>query len=126
MAIGTVKWFNSKKRYGFIVPDEDGKDVFVHMTAVEQSGMGQLVEGQRVNFTILNEPRGLQAVDLSPADEPAGQEQADEPAGQEQAGDVEESAEAADQEEAEAADQEEAEAADQEEAKAADQEEAKD
>ena len=108
MAIGTVKWFNSKKRYGFIVPDEGGKDVFVHMTAIEQSGMAQLVEGQRVNFKILNEPRGLQAVDLSPADEPAGQEQAD---------DVEESAEAADQEEAEAADQEEAEAADQESAK---------
>jgi CspA family cold shock protein len=99
MAIGTVKWFNSKKRYGFIVPDEGGKDVFVHMTAIEQSGMAQLVEGQRVNFKILNEPRGLQAVDLSPAD------------------DVEESAEAADQEEAEAADPEEAEAADQESAK---------
>jgi CspA family cold shock protein len=106
MAIGTVKWFNSKKRYGFIVPDEGGKDVFVHMTAIEQSGMAQLVEGQRVNFKILNEPRGLQAVDLSPAD------------------DVEESAEAADQEEAEAADPEEAEAADPEEAEAADPEEA--
>ncbi len=116
MAIGTVKWFNSKKRYGFIVPDEGGKDVFVHMTAIEQSGMAQLVEGQRVNFKILNEPRGLQAVDLSPADD------VEEPA---EAADQEE-AEAADQESAEAADQEEAEAADQEEAKAADQEEAKD
>jgi CspA family cold shock protein len=90
MATGTVKWFNSKKRYGFIVPDEGDKDVFVHMTAVEQSSMGQITEGQRINFTILNEPQGLQAVELAPADGPAGQEQA---------GDAEEPAEAADQEE---------------------------
>ncbi len=50
MSIGTVKWFNATKGYGFIQPEDGGKDVFVHISAVERSGMGSLLEGQRVSF----------------------------------------------------------------------------
>lgn len=52
MATGTVKWFNPTKGYGFIQPDDGSKDVFVHVTAVERSGIGTLREGQRVSFDI--------------------------------------------------------------------------
>jgi cold shock protein len=52
MAVGTVKWFNSTKGYGFIQPDDGGKDVFVHISAVERSDLGSLVEGQRVQFDL--------------------------------------------------------------------------
>ena len=52
MAIGTVKWFNEQKGYGFITPDEGGKDVFVHISAVERSGMRSLVEGQKVSYEV--------------------------------------------------------------------------
>ena len=50
MTIGTVKWFNVRKGYGFIAPDEGGKDVFVHISAVERAGMNELREGQKVSF----------------------------------------------------------------------------
>lgn len=52
MATGTVKWFNTTKGYGFIVPQEGGKDVFVHITAVQAAGMRSLNEGQRVSFDV--------------------------------------------------------------------------
>jgi CspA family cold shock protein len=52
MTIGTVKWFNSQKGYGFIQPEDGSKDVFVHISAVERSGLGNLVEGQRVSFEV--------------------------------------------------------------------------
>jgi cold shock protein len=52
MAIGTVKWFNAQKGYGFIQPEDGSKDVFVHITAVERSGIGNLHEGQRLSFEI--------------------------------------------------------------------------
>jgi len=52
MTIGTVKWFNSQKGYGFIQPEDGSKDVFVHISAVERSGVGNLVEGQRVSFEL--------------------------------------------------------------------------
>ena len=52
MSVGTVKWFNPQKGYGFIEPDEGGRDVFVHITAVEAAGLSTLQEGQRVNFEI--------------------------------------------------------------------------
>jgi CspA family cold shock protein len=68
MVTGTVKWFNATKGFGFIAPDEGGKDAFVHISEVERSGMGRLAEGQRVNFNIREEARGLKAVDLAPAD----------------------------------------------------------
>ena len=68
MATGTVKWFNPTKGYGFITPESGGKDVFVHVTAVEQAGMGTLSEGQKINYEVITEGRGDKAVDLSPAD----------------------------------------------------------
>ena len=60
MVIGTVKWFNAQKGFGFIQPDGNGRDVFVHISAVERSGMASLTEGQRVSFDIVTE-RGKQA-----------------------------------------------------------------
>ena len=50
MATGTVKWFNATKGFGFIQPDDGGKDVFVHATALERAGMRGLVQGQKVSF----------------------------------------------------------------------------
>ncbi len=50
MTTGTVKWFNSNKGYGFILPDNGGKDVFVHASALEQAGIRSLNEGQKVSF----------------------------------------------------------------------------
>ncbi len=52
MATGTVKWFNGQKGYGFIQPDDGSKDVFVHISAVERSGMGTLNEGQKISFDL--------------------------------------------------------------------------
>ncbi len=60
MAIGTVKWFNPTKGFGFIQPESGEKDVFVHISAVEQAGMGTLTEGQRVSFDVVTE-RGRSA-----------------------------------------------------------------
>ena len=55
MATGTVKWFDPKKGFGFIQPEDGSKDVFVHISAVEKSGLGSLVEGQRVSFDVVPE-----------------------------------------------------------------------
>ncbi|MFO1154489.1 MAG: cold-shock protein [Rhodospirillales bacterium] len=52
MTVGTVKWFNATKGYGFIQPDDGSKDVFVHISAVERSSLGNLTEGQRVQFDL--------------------------------------------------------------------------
>ncbi|MBO6560647.1 MULTISPECIES: cold-shock protein [Nisaea] len=52
MATGTVKWFNTTKGYGFIQPDDGGKDVFVHITAVERSGLHGLNEGDKISYEI--------------------------------------------------------------------------
>ena len=60
MAIGTVKWFNETKGFGFIQPEGGSKDVFVHISAVQRAGMSTLAEGQRVSFDVLTE-RGKQA-----------------------------------------------------------------
>jgi cold shock protein len=57
MSIGTVKWFNSAKGFGFIQPEDGTKDVFVHISAVERSGMGSLQEGQRVSFEAQRDSR---------------------------------------------------------------------
>ena len=55
--MGTVKWFNATKGYGFIQPDDGGKDVFVHISAVERAGMRNLIEGQRITYEILTDKR---------------------------------------------------------------------
>jgi len=60
MAIGTVKWFNPAKGFGFIQPESGSSDVFVHISAVEAAGMGTLTEGQRVSYEVVTE-RGKQA-----------------------------------------------------------------
>ena len=52
MANGTVKWFNAQKGYGFIQPDDGSKDVFVHVSAVERSGLGGLNDGQKLSFDL--------------------------------------------------------------------------
>jgi CspA family cold shock protein len=67
MAIGTVKFFNTTKGFGFIAPEGGGKDVFVHATAVEQAGMRTLTEGQRVSFDVQPDTRGPKAVNLKAA-----------------------------------------------------------
>jgi len=64
MAIGTVKFFNTAKGFGFIAPDGGGKDVFVHATAVEAAGMRSLNEGQKVSFDEQPDKRGSKAVNL--------------------------------------------------------------
>ena len=53
MATGTVKWFNSKKGFGFIQPDDGGNDVFVHISAVERAGMHSLNEGQKISYEVV-------------------------------------------------------------------------
>ncbi|GBD09007.1 MAG TPA: cold shock domain-containing protein [Thermoflexus sp.] len=58
---GTVRWFNRTKGYGFIRPDEGDRDVFVHYTAIVGQGFRNLEEGERVEFTIRETPKGLQA-----------------------------------------------------------------
>ena len=57
MAIGTVKWFNNQKGYGFIQPDDGGKDVFVHISAVERAGLQTLREGQKVSYELTQDRR---------------------------------------------------------------------
>ena len=64
MSTGTVKWFNSEKGYGFIQPDGGGKDVFVHISAVERAGLRSLNEGQAVSFELKDERGKTAAVDL--------------------------------------------------------------
>jgi CspA family cold shock protein len=67
MAIGTVKWFNAQRGYGFIQPSDGGKDVFVHVTAVQSAGLGTLVEGQKLSFEVTNERGKPAATNLKAA-----------------------------------------------------------
>ena len=58
MAVGTVKWFNPQKGYGFIQPEDGGADVFIHISAVEQAGLATLNDGQKVSFDLGQDRRG--------------------------------------------------------------------
>jgi len=69
MTIGTVKWFNTVKGFGFIQPDGGGNDAFVHISAVERAGMSSLAEGQRVEYELVRGKNGkMAAEDLKAAD----------------------------------------------------------
>jgi CspA family cold shock protein len=64
MASGTVKWFNPEKGYGFITPDDGGKDLFVHYSAIQSDGFKTLNEGQKVEFEVTEGQKGPQAVNV--------------------------------------------------------------
>ncbi|MEJ2060195.1 MAG: cold-shock protein [Gammaproteobacteria bacterium] len=66
MLTGTVKWFNETKGFGFITPDDGGKDVFVHFSAISASGFKTLTEGQKVSYEIQETPKGLAAANVIP------------------------------------------------------------
>ncbi|HMQ66917.1 MAG TPA: cold-shock protein [Arachnia sp.] len=65
MAQGTVKWFNSEKGFGFIAPDDGGKDLFVHHSSIQSRGFRSLDEGQQVEFDVEQGDKGLQAVNVT-------------------------------------------------------------
>ena len=67
MATGTVKWFNPDKGFGFIQPEDGGKDVFVHITAVQKAGMTGLNEGQKLSYEVVMERGKAAATNLRPA-----------------------------------------------------------
>ena len=71
MAAGTVKWFNAQKGYGFIAPDDGGKDVFVHVSAVDRAGLSGLRDGQKITFEVETDRRSGKpsATNLRSADE---------------------------------------------------------
>ena len=70
MSTGTVKWFNDAKGFGFITPDEGGEDVFAHFSAIQTSGFRSLKEGQKVQFDIVQGPKGKQASNIVPRADP--------------------------------------------------------
>ena len=85
MTTGTVKFFNQQKGYGFIQPDDGGKDAFVHISAVERSGMSTLRENQRVSYDLQEDGRGkLAAANLRDADA-AGEAESEAPQAQDEA-----------------------------------------
>lgn len=68
MPTGTVKFFKTDKGYGFITPEDGSRDVFVHVSAVQSSGLATISEGQKLNFEVQQDTRGPKAVNLSVAD----------------------------------------------------------
>ena len=69
---GVVKWFSNEKGYGFITPDDGGKDIFVHYSGIEAKGYRGLNEGQQVQFEVAQGPRGVQAEKVVPLGESRG------------------------------------------------------
>jgi len=81
MTIGTVKFFNEQKGYGFIAPEGGGQDAFVHITAVERAGMRSLRENQRVSYDLQQDNRGkMSAVNIQPVEDNAPQATDEQPA----------------------------------------------
>lgn len=76
MSTGTVKWFNDAKGFGFIQPDGGGPDAFAHFSSIAMQGFKTLKEGARVRFEISQGPKGLLALNIQNADEPASGESA--------------------------------------------------
>jgi CspA family cold shock protein len=64
---GTVKWFNAEKGFGFVVTEDGGKDVFVHISVLEKAGLRSLAEGQRVGMRVVQTPKGREAISVTPA-----------------------------------------------------------
>jgi CspA family cold shock protein len=64
MSIGTVKWFNDAKGFGFISPDDGGDDLFVHFSAINMDGFKTLKEGQKISFEAIQGPKGKQASNI--------------------------------------------------------------
>ena len=67
MALGTVKWFNDAKGFGFITPDDGGKDLFVHFSDIQGGGFRSLAEGQKVEFVVKQGAKGPQATEIKAA-----------------------------------------------------------
>jgi len=67
MALGTVKWFNDAKGFGFITPDGGGEDLFAHFSAITMNGFKTLKEGERVSFDVVDGPKGKQAANIGGA-----------------------------------------------------------
>ncbi|MEO9248781.1 cold-shock protein [Citricoccus nitrophenolicus] len=70
MATGTVKWFNAEKGFGFIAPDDNSADIFVHFSAIEGSGFKELQEDQKVEFEATQGQKGMQASSVRPSSPP--------------------------------------------------------
>jgi CspA family cold shock protein len=68
MATGIVKWFNDAKGFGFITPDDGGEDLFAHFSAIQSGGFRSLKEGQKVEFEVVQGPKGRQASNIHAAD----------------------------------------------------------
>lgn len=68
MALGTVKWFNASKGFGFVTPDEGGEDLFAHFSAINMNGFKSLKEGQRISFDITDGAKGKQASNIQDAE----------------------------------------------------------
>ncbi|GAB2999785.1 cold-shock protein [Arenimonas maotaiensis] len=64
MSVGTVKWFNDAKGFGFIAPEDGSEDIFVHFSAIASEGFRSLKEGQRVTFDVVQGPKGKQAANV--------------------------------------------------------------
>ncbi|HAT52255.1 MAG: cold-shock protein [Betaproteobacteria bacterium] len=68
MSTGTVKWFNDSKGFGFITPDDGGKDLFVHFSAIQSNGFKTLEENQKVSYDVTSGPKGDQATNIQSMD----------------------------------------------------------